>query len=176
MANMDLLGNSQRKSVETPEICIKGNIITWKNTMLQISNISGISISQEKPPFPKFSILLILAGLFFLSIWDYFQMSLFFESIAEKTLFLAIIALFFGIGMIVLYVLAITDQKYYLSIIMNCGLQYQIVIKQKERLSEIMSDLEDIIIKGGVGDQNYIINIENSTLGDVDILNNNKFR
>ncbi len=53
----------KEKSIETPELLIKGNIMCWEGTMVQLSNISCIStMPLEQLEFPKYALLLLLGG------------------------------------------------------------------------------------------------------------------
>ena len=57
-------GKKKEKSIETPELLIKGNIISWEGTMIQLSNVSCISTSPlELMEFPKLALLFLLGGL-----------------------------------------------------------------------------------------------------------------
>lgn len=57
------------KSIETPQFFIKGNIMTWEGNMLQLSNVSSISTTGlEQLPFPKWTLIVFLAGLFLFSV------------------------------------------------------------------------------------------------------------
>ena len=55
----------KRKSIKTDNFKIENNIISFNNTILQISNISQISVEPEpKKKFNFWSILLIIAAIF----------------------------------------------------------------------------------------------------------------
>lgn len=165
MAN-NIMGSNNRKSVETPEIVIKGNIMTWKNTMLQLSNVSSISTAQDIPTFPGASIALIVLGFLLFNNFKY----------VEILQAVGIILIIFGIVPIVVYAMAVSDHKYYLSVTMNSGICYNLVVKDKKFLKKMLDVLEQIIIDGGVGNRNYTINIQNSTLGDLSVMNNTRVR
>lgn len=47
----------QEKSIETPQLLVKGNLIIWEKMMIQISGISYLSEAPlDKLPFPKWSL------------------------------------------------------------------------------------------------------------------------
>lgn len=53
-----------KNSIQTKKLLVKGNIMSWDNTMIQLANVSCLSTTPlEEIPFPKYSILLILVGL-----------------------------------------------------------------------------------------------------------------
>lgn len=57
----------KEKSIETPELLIKGNIMSWEGMMIQLSNVSCISTAPlELMGFPIGSIVLLFIGIFIL--------------------------------------------------------------------------------------------------------------
>lgn len=51
------------KNIETPYLFIKKNIMTWNNTMIQLSNISLLTAADiDLLPFPILALLMILGG------------------------------------------------------------------------------------------------------------------
>lgn len=166
MAN-NILDLVSRKQVETPEIVIKGNIMTWENTMLQLSNVSSISTAKDNPVFPTMSVVIMLLGVFLASSFKY-------VAILQT---IGVILLICGISLVLTYIVAIVDKKIYLSVIMNSGVCYNLVVKDEKFLKSMLETLEQIIIDGGVGNRIYTINIQNSTLdGNVSIMNNSDFK
>ena len=56
--------NKKAKQVNTPSFSIVGHLLRWEDTIIQIDNISMISIASfQQAPFPLWSIVLILVGL-----------------------------------------------------------------------------------------------------------------
>jgi len=54
----------KEKSIITPQLLIDGNIMAWKNSAIQLSNVSSIStVPLELMPFPSWTLLVLLAGL-----------------------------------------------------------------------------------------------------------------
>ncbi len=57
------------KTIETPTLLIKKNIMAWDDTMIQLSNISYVSASDVASlKFPIWAPLLVLAGISLLGI------------------------------------------------------------------------------------------------------------
>lgn len=57
------------KTIETPTLLIKKNIMAWDDTMIQLSNISYVSASDiASLKFPIWAPLLVLAGISLLGI------------------------------------------------------------------------------------------------------------
>ena len=57
------------KTIETPTLLIKKNIMAWDDTMIQLSNISYVSASDVASlKFPIWATLLVLAGISLLGI------------------------------------------------------------------------------------------------------------
>lgn len=154
----------KEKSIETPELLIKGNIMRWDGTMIQLANISCISTTAlDQIEFPKLSILLLAVGL------------LFFKLNALVGLILL------ASGAVLVYQWYNTNEKRktecVLNITMNSGNNLRFLIKDMGFLQNILNVLEQIILKGGIGNQSIVINIKDSTIGgNTNILNDSYFR
>lgn len=54
----------KEKSIETPELKVKGNIMSWDGMMIQLSNVSSVSTAPlDQLAFPMLSVLLIFVGI-----------------------------------------------------------------------------------------------------------------
>lgn len=54
----------KEKSIVTPQLLIDVNIMAWKESILQLSNISSVStVPLEPVPFPSWVPFLLLAGV-----------------------------------------------------------------------------------------------------------------
>lgn len=152
-------GKKKEKSIETPELLIKGNIISWEGTMIQLSNVSCISTSPlELMEFPKLALLFLLGGL----------MSFRGSAIVGLVLLLA------G-GAWIYYWYSINEKRKsdtILNILMNSGNSLCFLVNNKKFLNEILEILKQIIIEGGVGKQNVSINLKGCEItGNAKVLN-----
>lgn len=59
MINLD----QKEKTIRTDSFSVKGNLISWENTIIQISNISMISTTANTCPFPLISAVFALVGI-----------------------------------------------------------------------------------------------------------------
>lgn len=123
------------KFIETPSLIIKQNIMTWDNTIIQLSNISYISASNlETITFPFWSALLILGGFLIFG-----EMAL---------LALALIA----VGAVWIYSWYTENEKRkkgaILTIRMNSGHNLYFTFENKDFLLKVLDVLEHIIING----------------------------
>lgn len=138
---------SQQMVIDTPQLFVKGNIMSWDGTMIQLSNISCIStMPLVQPAFPLTSIGLILIGF-----------------IAFKfNVFFALLLLCVGAFWIYSWYVENERRKQntILNIVMNSGNHLQFIVRDKSFLNKILKVLELIIIDGGVGKQNVSINIQ----------------
>lgn len=141
------------KSIETSRLVIKGNIIKWPGTMIQLSNISCISISAlALRPFPFLSILLELIGI----------------GLVKISFAAAFIVILAGLTWIFLWYKKNKEIKEStnLNIMMNSGKILQIVFKDTVFLNRVLNVLEAVIREGGVGNSNdVLINIKDCTIG-----------
>lgn len=157
------MGKEKDKSIETPELLIKGNIMCWEGTMIQLSNISCISTAPlEALEFPKLSILCILGGLI----------------VGNQSAVLGFA--FLAVGAAWIYYWYYTNEKRksdtILNVVMNSGNNLRFLVKDKKFLEKILRILERIIIEGGVGEKNISIDIHECEItGNASILNDCDF-
>lgn len=150
----------REKSIETNELKIKGNIMCWNETMIQLSNVSCISTSPiQLEEFPKYSILIVIAGIILL----------------RFNILVSIILLVGGAAWIYIWMNINEARKSetVLNIYMNSGNNLCILFSNRSFLYDVLKVLEQIIIDGGVGEQNVEINIHNSRIsGNARVLDN----
>ena len=153
------IDSSPKIVIKTPQLLVKGNIMIWKGTMIQLSNVSCIStMPLVHNAFPLFSIVFLLMGLLLLG----------------YNLIVSIIL--FGIGAVCIYNWDKTNEQRkkntILNIVMNSGSNFQIVINNRDFLVKVLKVLEAIIIDGGVGKQDVSINIQGCSItGNARVLN-----
>jgi len=123
------------KTIETPSLLIKKNIMAWDNTMIQLSNISYVSsYDVAKLSFPIWAAVLILAGLFLMG----------------KSTFLAVVLVVVG-GLWIYYWYQENEKRKkcaVLTIRMNSGSNLYFAFSDKAFLTKVMNVLSYIIING----------------------------
>lgn len=117
--------NSQQLVIDTPRLWVKGNIMCWDGTMIQLSNVSCISTTPlVQIAFPLFSIVFLLLGLLSLG----------------YNLIVGIILL--GVGGVWIYNWYKTNEERkkdtILNIVMNSGNSLQFVINNKNFLDKVL--------------------------------------
>lgn len=152
-------GKKTEKSIETPELLIKGNIMSWEGTMIQLSNVSCISTSPlELMEFPKYALLFLLGGLV----------------LFRGNVFLGLVLLVIG-GAWIYYWYATNEKRKLdtiLNVIMNSGNSLCFIVSDKKFLKKILEILKQIIIEGGVGKQKVSINLKGCKItGNARVLN-----
>ncbi len=149
----------KEKSIETPELKVKGNIMSWDGMMIQLSNVSSVSTAPlDQLAFPILAVLIFFVGI--LSI--------------KQEAFFGILLLVFGGAWIYGWYYFNNKRKLntILSIVMNSGSNLQFVISNKSFLDKVLQVLELIIIEGDIGKQNITINIKGNTIsGNAKVLN-----
>ena len=155
---MDLLQNE--KCIETEQLNITGNIMTWQGKMVQLSNVSYITTQKLSPvKLPWSALVLIGLGICMFA-------------------FKAVVAfVMIVLGGIIFYTWYADNKKrsqsMMLTICMNSGKNLQILFINKDFLNRVLSVLEKIIIDGGIGNQNISIDLSGSQFaGDAQVLNN----
>ncbi len=153
---------AKEKSIETSELLLKGNIMCWEGTMIQLSNISCVSTAPlDELEFPKLSILVILAG---------------FGVINPMPPMGLLLMLAGGVWIYTWnYFNNLRKLDTVLSISMNSGNNLRFIISSKDFLKKILQVLEQIIIDGGVGNQNVSIDMRGCKIeGNASVLNDMK--
>lgn len=152
----------QEKSFETANLLIKGNLIIWDKMLIQISSIAYLSEAPlDKLPFPKWSLLPAVFGIYVFTI--------------NVVLGFVILCIAIGWLLIWLQINKMRQEKRILTIGMNSGERMIFRFNDKTFLHKAMKVLEAILINGGLGSKNVVINIkDNKFSGTASFLNNMK--
>lgn len=133
--------------------------MVWKDSMLQLSNISSVSAVALQPvPFPVWTLLVLLLGIFMFSV----------------KVVLAIAMIIIAVFFILLWVKNNSDisKKKKLIIRMNSGKVCSFLYNDKKFLDQVFNVLGAIISEAGKEERNIKIDINNSTIsGNAKILN-----
>lgn len=141
-----------QSNIETPFLRIQGNCLEFKNTSIQLSNISLFSTTDITPArFPVFSVVLILAGL----------------ACLRALPVPALLAVLAGGVWIYLWYQAVKQAKQSkrLTIVTNSGNAFPIVFNNQEFLTRVVNVLTDII-RNPSNARDVIINIKDCTFMD----------
>ncbi len=147
------------KVIETESFSIRGNIISWKETIIQISNISMISTSDmDKQRFPYYVILLLLASFWLMG--DYAA--------------LGVILLLLCVGIVALWIRKKRklEAMKRLSFVLNSGGIFTLVFDNKKFLDETVDVLTELLTTSK-RDVHKIINIHNSTMQNCNVIRDN---
>lgn len=147
--NFDKILENDTNVIDTEILKVTGNLISWKNTILQIINISMISTTDiTKQPFPLWSLLLALIGIIAFSLNP----------------FIAILLLAVSVGWIYLWYKKRSESKKHkrLNIVLNSGSVFSLVFEDQEFLDKVISVLTEIL-SAQKTDSNITFNIKNST-------------
>lgn len=146
------------KTIETPSLVIKKNIMTWDNTMIQLSNVSLISAANiDRSPFPLLAVLAILVGLM----------------LFDTSALLALILI--AVGGVWIYFWYQENEKRkkgaILTIRMNSGHNLYFKFNDRSFLLKVVNVLEQIITDGNTSQVS--INVSDCQIsGDARFLNN----
>lgn len=146
------------KYIETPSLLIKKNIMTWDNTIIQLSNVSYISAANiATNSFPLLAALVILVGLVLLQ---------------GEIAFVGLLLI--AAGAVWIYHWYSENEKCkqgaILTIRMNSGHNLYFTFESKKFLLQVLDILERIIIDGGTHNSHVSINIKDSKIIDSNIL------
>lgn len=149
---MDIQKESESKIVETDVLKVKGNLISWDNSIIQISNISMLTTTDvEANKFPMYSILFVLLGLF----------------ITKTNIIAGLVSLIIGIAWIYFWRKGSKQAKNSknLNIVLNSGHIFIFIFHDKKFLEKVISVLSEILVTSEKKAE-YIFNIKNSTFND----------
>ncbi len=142
-----------QKSIYTPQLAIAGNIMTWKNSAIQLSNISSIStVPFELQAFPVWVLLAFLIGIVLFKV----------------SLIMALLVLAAGIAVVVVWYQKNEELKRQKSLViqMNSGIIFNFVFRDLYFLDNVFKVLSTIIAEGNTDAKNIKISIQNSTISD----------
>lgn len=153
--------------IETSEFLIKGNLICWDGMMVQLSNISCISLSAlNSPKFPTEIFQLLFYGI----------ISFVFSSVFESQFLFWLFIVF----LIIIFCLLLEWKSSYdekdsmmnLILNLNSGCNLQFTFKDQQFLKNVIEILQEILLIGDIGKKVIYINISNNEItGDIDFLN-----
>lgn len=149
MAQLDGGSNAQR--VDTDYLYIEDNMMKWSDTIIQISNISMLSIANVSTrPFPILSVLLILLGLGALNF----------------SVMLGLLLAGGGAAWVVYWNQQTEKEKQMqlLRISLNSGVYFTILFHNKKFLAEVFKRMIDVIGRP-MNQRNLTINVKDSTFG-----------
>jgi len=161
MAEKQSLLSPGINAIETPVLNIRKNLIIWKDTMIQISNVSYISAAPpEMLPFPNWAFGATVIGGFLLAL-------------NSDLIPISMVLIACGIAFLYLWFTANAkrQQTAILSIRMNSGQTLDFKFYDKDFMSEVMAVLEQIMLNGGTTTQNIEINIKDSVISKSNVLN-----
>ena len=146
---MDIQKESESKIVETDVLKVKGNLISWDNSIIQISNISMLTTTDVEAN--KYSVLFVLIGLF----------------ITKTNIMAGLASLIIGIAWIYFWHKSSKQAKNSknLNIVLNSGHIFIFIFHDKKFLEKVISVLSDILVASEKKAE-YIFNIKNSTFND----------
>ena len=137
------------KTIETDFLNVKGNLISWQDTIIQISNITLISTSIDKQPFPWLSIVFLLGSFAFMNVSSVVGYGLLIIAIA-------MIALWYKKSQ------KLKSQKK-LNFMLNSGGIFTLVFHDKKFLDEVLEVLTEILTTSSRKEY-YTINNKNNTI------------
>ena len=144
-------GKSKEKTVETKNLRIQGHLLSWKGSVIQISNISLITTSDVRTaPFPLWAGVIILVGI----------------ALLREVWYVGLILFAISGTAIYFWYSSVQEAKThkYLNILLNSGQTYSIMFQDEKFLKEVLRVFANIFEEGSAGNVNYNINIRDSVI------------
>ena len=145
--------NKKAKQVNTPSFSIVGHLLRWEDTIIQIDNISMISIASfQQAPFPLWSIVLILVGLLLI----------------RYSIFVALLCLAGGGLLIWFWNIDVqkTQNYKYLNIQLNSGRVFSLLFESDMFLKQVLDVFANIFEDDNLAGKNIYIDIKNCRIDD----------
>lgn len=142
----------EQNSITTPFLTVKGNLICWQNTIIQISNISTISKdSMNIKPFPSLSIIMALIGWILIS--------------TNNMIPIGVCLLAIGLGWFATWLCDIYQKSKLrkLVFVMNSGEKYTIIFDSLVFLEEVLKILTELLAFKNEN-ANIVFNIKNNKI------------
>ena len=139
-------------TINTDFLKVKGDLICWENTMIQISNISMITTTEVAGlPFPVLSLLIICAGF----------------AVASESIGVAMVCWIISAGWIMYWYKQCQERSSIkkLNFILNSGGMYTLIFNDKNFLNQVSSVLLEILVNKN-RKANITFNIKNNTFTD----------
>lgn len=146
---------NSKKVIETPELKICNNTFVYKNSIVQLSNITDVSVSpMEKSPIPMAAIIMVIAGLF------------------AFTINASVAVIFLGIGLAwcAYVVYQNSNLGHYLTLHLNSGKNLYFNGKDDEFLKQIMTVIAECM---NDNKKSYVVNMGNAVIEKMQVGDNN---
>ena len=153
----NIFGDSKNKVIETENFTIRGHLLRWFDTAIQISNISMVSTADlPLPRFPVWTVAGVFLGLAVMSTGD---------STAQG---IGLVILIVAGGWMALWYNAVKDakSKKHLHLFLNSGNVYSFVFSDRQFLAQILQLLANIIETGTTPNTNFNVNIHDCNVTD----------
>lgn len=148
----NLFGSKKETVIETDELQIRGHLLRWKDVVIQISNISMISVGNyPRPQFPLWTIAAILIGMLF----------------CPYNVFIGGIGLLLGISVIAVWYESWWPKKDYkfLHLYLNSGKSFSFMFLEESFLRKVLDVFANIFEDVEKNTSNSLtIDIENCTI------------
>jgi hypothetical protein len=149
----------KEKTITTPQLSIAGNVMTWGESVIQLSNISSIStVPLDLMPFPTWAILILCGGLF----------------LFKYTWAISLILMACAAAYIYFWYLKNSELKSQknLIILTNSGMTFTFLFQDQNFLDQVFKVLTTIMAEKDTGTHIIKVNINESTIsGNAKILN-----
>ena len=151
MINLD----NSKTVIETPQLRIYNNTLVYKNSVVQLSNITGVSVSpMEKSSIPMVAIIMIIAGLFAFKI----------------NTFVAVLLLGIGLAWCAYIVYQNINLGHYLTLHLNSGKNLYFNGKDDEFLKRIMTVIAECM---NDDKKSFVVNMGSAVIEKMQVGDNN---
>lgn len=147
--------NAKARVIETENLLIRGHLLRCFNAVIQINNISLVSIeNMPLPRFPSWIGILCALGVFLVLFGN--------SSYEDEIIGLGVVLLMVAAFAVIIWLAARNEvkEKKYLNIRMNSGDAYYLTYRNQEFVNQVLQLLANIIETGTTPQTNFHINMK----------------
>lgn len=149
--------DSKNKVIATQNLTIRGHLLKWSDTSIQISNISMVSTaSLPVPNLPMWTVVMLIIGLLVLGVSADSGYG------ASAGIAIGLLLSVIGGAGIAVWVSSTQDavaQKY-LHIFLNSGNVYSFIVRDQKFLQQMLQVFSNIFESGTTNETNFQINVQ----------------
>ena len=160
--------DSKNKVIATQNLTIRGHLLKWSDTSIQISNISMVSTaSLPAPRFPVWTIIMFVIGLpivgYAAQSFNYSSYYYYSDFESSTSIILIVGCVLIGAGLIgfVSWCSAVQDaaSQKYLHLFLNSGNVYSFIVRDQQFLQQMLQVFSNIFESGTTNETNFQINV-----------------
>ncbi|MBR0282750.1 MAG: hypothetical protein IJQ81_14400 [Oscillibacter sp.] len=155
--------DSKNKVIATQNLTIRGHLLKWSDTSIQISNISMVSTaSLPAPRFPVWSVIIFAIGLLVTVRFAEALSYSYYDTPTIVIITVGVILISVGAVGFAAWMSSVQDsaEQKYLHIFLNSGNVYSFIVRDQKFLQQMLQVFSNIFESGTTNETNFQINVQ----------------